>query len=189
MGLKLICLGSGYLCPFLVHVWNRNFQGPTGNSKQQGLWRSEFHKGKLSGGMGCCHCGLRISFPPSTNPPLFVPACCQVLFVNKKDRSLRQCLDCRGLNQIIIKDKYPFRSMEPPISLSWISAPHSHQRGRWVENSLQDPNWPLWISNHALWTLQQSSLFPSTQTIFFMISLMSLFWIILFGWRSSILSP
>lgn len=30
-----------------------------------------------------------------------------VLFVKKKDRSLRLCIDYRLLNQVIIKNKYP----------------------------------------------------------------------------------
>jgi len=31
-----------------------------------------------------------------------------VLFVNKKDRTLRLCIDYRSLNKVTVKNKYPF---------------------------------------------------------------------------------
>jgi len=35
------------------------------------------------------------------------PAGAPILFVKKKDQSLRLCVDYRGLNKITIKNKYP----------------------------------------------------------------------------------
>lgn len=35
-----------------------------------------------------------------------------VLFVKKKDGSLRLCIDYRQLNQVIIKNKYPLPSID-----------------------------------------------------------------------------
>lgn len=37
-----------------------------------------------------------------------LPGVAPVLFVNKKDGSMRMCIDYRGLNKDIIKNKYPF---------------------------------------------------------------------------------
>ena len=41
--------------------------------------------------------------------PSSSPAAVPVLFVKKADGSLRLCVDCRGLNDITIKNRYPFR--------------------------------------------------------------------------------
>jgi hypothetical protein len=35
-----------------------------------------------------------------------------VLFVSKKDGSRRMCVDYRSLNEVTIKNKYPFRRIE-----------------------------------------------------------------------------
>jgi hypothetical protein len=35
-----------------------------------------------------------------------------VLFVKKKDRTLRMCIDYRGLNDVTIKNKYPLPMMD-----------------------------------------------------------------------------
>ena len=35
-----------------------------------------------------------------------------VLFVKKKDRTLRMCIDYRGLNQMTVKNKYPLPHIE-----------------------------------------------------------------------------
>jgi len=37
---------------------------------------------------------------------------CPVLFVKKKDQSLRMCMDYRPLNAVMIKNKYPLPRME-----------------------------------------------------------------------------
>ncbi|KAG8489283.1 hypothetical protein CXB51_017333 [Gossypium anomalum] len=34
-----------------------------------------------------------------------------VLFVKKKDGSMRMCIDCRQLNKLTIKNKYPYRGL------------------------------------------------------------------------------
>lgn len=46
---------------------------------------------------------LRIGFIRSTSSPHGAP----VLFIKKKDGSLRLCVDFRGLNRITKKDRYP----------------------------------------------------------------------------------
>jgi hypothetical protein len=35
-----------------------------------------------------------------------------VLFVHKKDGSLRICVDCRSLNDVTVKNKYPLPCIE-----------------------------------------------------------------------------
>lgn len=35
------------------------------------------------------------------------PACTEFFFVSKKDKTLRPCIDYRGLNNITIKNRYP----------------------------------------------------------------------------------
>jgi len=39
--------------------------------------------------------------------PSSSPWCCPALFVKKKDKSLRMCVDYRPLNAVTIKNKYP----------------------------------------------------------------------------------
>ena len=40
--------------------------------------------------------------------PSSSPWGCPALFVKKKDKSLRMCVDYKPLNAVTIKDKYPF---------------------------------------------------------------------------------
>jgi len=41
-------------------------------------------------------------------PPIVSPSDAQVLFVKKKDGTLRLCIDFRKMNKVTIKKKYPF---------------------------------------------------------------------------------
>lgn len=47
--------------------------------------------------------------------PSFLPYGAPVLFIQKKDRSLRMCVDYRGLNKITTKDSYPLPSIDDLI--------------------------------------------------------------------------
>ena len=49
--------------------------------------------------------------------PTRSPCGAPVLFIKKKDGSLRLCIDFQGLNQITKKDRYPLASPTPWIAL------------------------------------------------------------------------
>lgn len=52
--------------------------------------------------------GIYSVIPGSRNhSSFFIPRRCRVFFVEKKDKSLRPCIDYRGLNSITIKNRYP----------------------------------------------------------------------------------
>lgn len=47
-------------------------------------------------------------FSPGTHyPPFILSGWSWFLFVTKKGKSLRSCIDCQGLNSITIKNRYP----------------------------------------------------------------------------------
>jgi len=48
--------------------------------------------------------------------PSSSPAAASILFVKKKEGSLRPCLDYRGLNKGTVKDRYPLPLIEETLS-------------------------------------------------------------------------
>lgn len=49
--------------------------------------------------------------------PLILACSCWVFFVDKKDKSLRPCIDYWGLNQITVKNKYPLPLLSSAFEL------------------------------------------------------------------------
>ena len=57
--------------------------------------------------VGCTPCIHRRKLAERVHSPLKSPAGAPILFVKKKDGSLRLCVDCWGFNQVMIRNHYP----------------------------------------------------------------------------------
>ena len=96
-----------------------------------------------------------------------------VLFVRKKDGSLRLCVDFRGLNRLSKKDRYPLPLISDLLDApkrariySKIDLRHAYHlvriaEGDEVENHFPNSLWFVRVACHALWTLQCPCVFPT----------------------------
>jgi hypothetical protein len=100
---------------------------------------------------------IRLSVPPWGAP---------VLFVKKKDRSMRLCINYRELNRVTIRNKYPlpriddlFDQLKEASVFSKIDLWSRYHQLKAREddvqkNHYQDKVWPLRIHGYAFWTNQ-----------------------------------
>lgn len=97
-------------------------------------------------------------FHPSVSPwgaPL--------LFVRKKDGTLRLCINYHQLNKLTIKNKYPFPCIDDLFdqvqgaklfSKNWFKvrlSSNKDKRGRHLKNCILNPIWSLWVRSVAFW--------------------------------------
>ncbi len=100
------------------------------------------------------------------------PAGAGLFFIEKKDGSLRPCIDYRGLNSITVSILILCRwCLRPssgcrglPFSRSWTFAMpiiwSASGRG-WVEDRFSTPPGAFWISGYAVWAIQRPAVFQA----------------------------
>ena len=100
--------------------------------------------------------------------PSISPWGAPVLFVRKKDGSLRLCIDYRMLNQVTVRNRYPLPRIDDLFDQLGGASVFSkidlrlgyHQlriRDGDVQKSLSDEIWSLRFSGHALWLDERPS--------------------------------
>jgi hypothetical protein len=94
---------------------------------------------------------------PSTSPWGY-----STLFVEKKDKELRLCVDYQPLNAVTIKQVstsmhwHPIwsTSESPSVLQDWSLlqlSPNQDSRRRYTQDNLHDEIWSLWVSCHVFW--------------------------------------